>query len=204
MFLLHIPLAYTITIAGAHGRLGRELVAQSLERGWDVTGVVRRPNDPVRHPVRRGWLTADEEYSVPITSENLTLTTDTRCDTDALVLCMSAEPFATRKATVVQDEVVRRLCQTCSDDAKICLVSAYGAGDSLNGSNMGIQFMHSFYLKEAYASKEAQEDIVRRRNVSSLILRPRVLSFAQIPLNQDSVPRWELATRILNWCSCDF
>ena len=200
MFLINIPLAYTITIAGAHGRLGRELVAQSLERGWDVTGVVRRPNDPVLHPVRRGWLNADEQSLVPITSENLTLTTDTRCESDALVICMSAEPFATRSATMVQDEVVRRLCLTCRDDAKICLVSAYGAGETFDGSNVGIQFMYSWYLREAYASKETQEDIVRRRNVSSLILRPRVLSFATIPLNPDSVPRWELAARIINWC----
>lgn len=195
-------IAYTITIAGAQGRLGRELVAQSLQRGWVVRGVVRRPDDPVLHPTRFGWLTAADS-DVPLTSVNLTLTTDTRCpdDTRALVLCMSGEPFSTRATVSVQDEVVRRLCQTCPDDALICLVSAHGAGDSLARSNAGIRFMHTVYLKETYASKEAQEKMVRDRNVTCLIVRPRVLSFSPIPFNSACVPRSELAARIIAWCN---
>ena len=30
------------------------MVRQSLERGWDVRAIVRRPPDPVLEPVRRG------------------------------------------------------------------------------------------------------------------------------------------------------
>lgn len=201
-----VSIAYTISIVGAQGRLGRELVAQSLQRGWNVEAVVRRPLDPVLHPVRTGWLSqdGDSDAAVPLSSENLTLTDETSAPdgVDAIVFCMSAEPFATREALRVQTEVVRRMLWTCAnDDARVCLVSAYGAGDSLNGSNVGIQFMHAVYLREAYAAKEEQEALVTRRNLTSLILRPRVLSFTQIPFNGICVPRFDLSRRILDWCA---
>ena len=61
---------YTISIAGAQGRLGRELVAQSIERGWDVQGVVRRPDDGVPAPVRTGWL--EEQAGGPPPPRSLT------------------------------------------------------------------------------------------------------------------------------------
>lgn len=97
---------------------------------------------------------------------------------------------------------------------KVCIEVGVGKylvheGSHLNGiivvdlHDAGIRLMHSFYLREVYASKEEQERIVHSRNLTSLILRPRVLSFSNIPLNPDSVPRSGLATRILNWCSMD-
>ena len=61
--------------------------------------------------------------------------------------------------------------------------------------------MHAVYLREAYAAKEEQEALVTRRNLTSLILRPRVLSFTQIPLNGICVPRFDLSRRILDWCA---
>ena len=192
-------LAYTVTIVGAQGRLGRELAVQSLQRGWDVRGVVRRPHDPLLLPSRRGWLTEDRELDgVPLLSDRLTLTRNTSCPTDAVVFAMSARPFASEAEMRVQTEVVRRMCRTpCR---KICLVSAHGAGDSLPGSNVGIQIMHDFYLKEGYAAKEEQEDLVSRVDgAETLILRPRVLSFQKIPLNPWAVVRSELAAQILDW-----
>lgn len=193
--------AYTISIVGAQGRLGRELVAQSLQRGWNVEGIVRRPLDPILQPVKKGWLTPDvNERSEPISSPRLTLTSELDAsEADGVVFCMSARPFAPRSEMSNQTNVVRAILKTCSHDTRICLVSAYGAGDSLNGSNAGIQFMHSVYLREAYAAKEEQEILVSRCN-SSLILRPRVLSFSEIPLNPVAVPRFRLASNILDWC----
>lgn len=199
--------AYTISIVGAQGRLGRELVSQSLQRGWEVEGIVRRPLDPIRKPVRKGWLHQEEsdEESPHITSPRLRVSSDTlRCtSSDAIVFCMSATPFASRAEMRVQTQVVEDVLDACSKGPRVCLVSAYGAGDSLQGSNVGIQFMHSVYLREAYAAKEEQERLVRERvgKNSSLILRPRVLSFTRVPLNPGAVPRHELATRILDWCA---
>lgn len=198
--------SFTVTIVGAHGRLGRELVSQSLERGWDVRGVVRRPDDPVFEPVRQGWLTSSENdmYKVPISSARLMLTANTTCsdDTDAIVFAMSAQPFASKLEMTVQNEIVRRMCgsQGTKKCRKICLVSAFGSGDSLPGSNVGYQIMHDFYLKEGYAAKEEQERIVSKvTSASTLILRPKVLSFDKIPFNNFAIVRSDLATEILDW-----
>lgn len=202
-------IAYTISIVGAHGRLGRELTMQSLQRGWNVCGVVRRPDEPVFLPSRRGWLTEYPELnSVPIVSDRLVLTSDVACtrDTDAIVFAMSSQPFASREEMQTQNEVVRRMCSSARNTncSKICLVSAFGAGDSLHGANVGYQVMHSIYLKEGYAAKEAQEDIVSDlEDVETLILRPKVLSFEKIPFNSFAVLRSDLAEQILDWVGCE-
>lgn len=202
--------SFTVTIAGAHGRLGRELVTQSLERGWNVRGVVRRADDPVFEPIRQGWLASSKNdmYKVPISSPRLTLTTNTSCsdDTDAIVFAMSTQPFASKLEMAVQNEVVRRMCgsQRKTKCRKICLVSAFGSGDSLPGSNVGYQIMHGFYLKEGYAAKEEQERIVSKvTTASTLILRPKVLSFDKIPFNNFAIVRSDLASEILDWIERD-
>ncbi|OUU50612.1 MAG: hypothetical protein CBC12_05315 [Candidatus Puniceispirillum sp. TMED52] len=199
--------SFTVTIAGAHGRLGRELVSQCLQRGWSVNGVVRRPEDPVFAPIRKGWLSPNEKEDsqrIPILSSNLTLTTNTTCksNTNGIVFVMSARPFSTKLEMSVQNEVVRRLCGTArsTNCSKICLVSAFGSGDSLEGSNVGYKIMHDFYLKEGYAAKEEQERIVSKTpDMDTLILRPKVLSFEKIPMNNFAVVRSELAEQILDW-----
>lgn len=201
-FLLFGAVAYTLAVVGAQGRLGRELVLQSLARGWVVEGIVRRPSDPIPTPTRNGWLSeGPTDDAACVASPNLTLVTDVSAalDVDGIVFCVGAEPFASRETASLQTDAVRRLLARCSDDTRVCLVSAHGAAESLNASNLGIKFMHSVYLREAYAAKEEQERLVAQRNLSSLILRPRVLSFSRIPLNRVATPRSELAARILDW-----
>lgn len=198
----------SISIAGAQGRLGRELVLQSLERGFHVRGIVRRPYDPVFVPTRKGWLSPDpvqDARRVPIVSSRLSLTTNTTChpSTDVILFVMSSQPFATKLEMQVQNEVVRNLCGTSrlTNCSKLCLVSAFGSGDSLPGSNIGYKIMHDFYLKEGYAAKEVQESIVSRLGTKTrnMIMRPKALSFEPIPLNTFTVSRYDLAKRILDW-----
>ena len=204
--------AYSISVVGAQGRLGRELVVQSLQRGWTVHGVVRRPEEGILLPSRSGWLSSriSDADSVHVSSDRLHLTTDTACppDVDGVVFAMSARPFASKEELSIQNEVVARMCRTSSSPtsscSKLCLVSAFGAGDSLPGSNVAYQIMHDFYLKEGYSAKEEQEEIVRlvgesADGMETLILRPRVLCFETIPVNPMAVVRSELACQILDW-----
>ena len=206
MIVATLPVfTYTIAIVGAQGRLGRELTMQSLQRGWNVYGVVRRPDEPVFVPSRKGWLVETSALNrVPITSDRLALTPNATCptDVDAIVFTMSSRPFAPRAEMKEQNEVVRQMCMSANTTncSKICLVSAFGAGDSLPGANMGYQVMHAFYLKEGYSSKEAQEGIVTDlKDMETLIVRPKVLSFEKIPFNPFAVLRSKLAEEILDW-----
>lgn len=191
---------FTITVGGAQGNLGRELVAQSLQRGWDVVGVVRRPNDPVFMPWRKGWLSPVSDKLEPIRSERLVLTTDTDCgSTDAVVFAFSGKPFGNEG--IRQTDVVRRMCDTSPNETRLCFVSAHGTGDSAVNANLGIQVMNKWYLKDVYNAKQSQEDIILQTFNPSLILRPKVLSYENIPLNPLATRRQDLAREILDWVS---
>jgi hypothetical protein len=115
---------------------------------------------------------------------------------DALVIALSGAPFAGDNSTLV----VRDLCATLPPTCRaVCLVSAHGVGDSLGGAGAAIQAMSAWYLKDTYAAKAAQERLVGALAVPTLILRPRVLSHAPVPLNPFSTTRAHLAERILEW-----
>lgn len=201
MSLLFVLPCYglTVTVVGAQGRLGRELVSQSLERDWDVIAAVRRPDDPIRPPSRTGWLTELGNVQGSLQDDPRVTVCDSDDllpDTDATVFAMSGTPFQAEDTTT---EVVSRICETTSPRC-VCLVSAHGVGDSIVGADAGIRAMRGFYLKTTYASKLAQERIVSfLPGAETLILRPRVLSFERIPLNPISTRRQDLARVILDW-----
>ena len=73
LLLVRYVAAYSLAVVGAQGRLGRELVQQSLERGWHTVAVVRRPTDPIFRPVRGGGLSTDEPMLEPIAHPLLTV-----------------------------------------------------------------------------------------------------------------------------------
>jgi hypothetical protein len=125
-------------------------------------------------------------------------------DTNAIVFAMSAKPFASKDEMCLQNDVVQEMCDTAQqvNCSKICLVSAFGSGSTLEGSNAAYRVMHDFYLKEVYSAKEIQEEIVSNvTNCEHLILHPKVLCFEPIPFNPDAVVRSELAKDILEWAS---
>ncbi len=195
--------AFKLAIAGAHGGLGRELVRQGLDKGWNVNAFVRkeRLTDPIYTPVRLGWLNEafssnDEIRDVRL--QVLTYSKDEVC-CDAVVICLSGIPFQPDDTTAIVDNLVRNLSADCR---ALCLVSAHGVGDSIIGADIGIQVMRGWYLQPTYGAKQRQEEMVTslaNENFNVLILRPRVLSYARIPLNPISTTRQDLAKSILDW-----
>ena len=192
--------SFRLAIAGAHGRLGRELVSQSLEKKWTTYAFVRRP-DPIFAPTRNGWLQEDESVRIPIRNKRLSILPYSENVTyDALVISLSGTPFQDDCTDVLVKDICDNIPKKCK---KVCLVSAYGVGDSLKNADVGIQAMNSWYLKDTYRSKRAQESIVCSLpdSIDTLIVRPRVLSFAKIPFNPISTTRQDLARTIIDWIS---
>ena len=192
-----------IAIAGAHGGLGRELVRQSVEKNWETIGFVRR-SDPILQPFRNGWLQDPGTEQSVINSTNLkvllyeSLLTERTIYYDYLVFCLSGSPFQKDETDLLVDFMCKRLPVTCE---KVCLVSAYGVGDSKDGANMGIQIMSDWYLKDVYRAKNQQENIVSSLlDKETIILRPNALSYGEVPFNKFCVPRQVLAKEILDWC----
>lgn len=192
-----------VAIVGAHGGLGRELVQQCRDRAWTPVAMVRRPYDPILPPVRTGWLTpGDERTTAPFYGLEVfgTHGEATECpDCDAVVFAMSGSPF--RKDSTPTD-VVRGVCATLPEQCtRVCLVSAHGVGDSIEDANLGIRVMREWYLQSTYEGKAAQETLVAALPVpvGRRILRPRVLSYAPVPLNPVATTRRDLACDILDW-----
>ena len=107
---------------------------------------------------------------------------------DALVIAVDGRLFCEDTS----DQTVARLCATPpSCCKKVCLVSAYGVGDSLDRAGMGIRAMESWYLREVYAAKRRQEQLVvcLPDAADIMIFRPRALSYANLPSNPVSVSR---------------
>jgi putative NADH-flavin reductase len=193
--------AYTVGIVGAQGRLGRELVLQTLEeRHWHARALVRRPDEPVLRPSRDGWLREPPGVRAPLRSDALSVRSVDAPDAlegcDALVLALSGAPFEADTSTAVVRDLCARLPPTCE---RVCLVSAFGVGDSLRRADPGIRVMDAWYLRDTYAAKHEQEALVRALAVPQLVLRPRVLSHAPVPLNPIATTREDLARRILSW-----
>lgn len=198
--VLHGLAVHRLAVVGAHGRLGRELVVTSLRRGWETHAYVRR-DEPILHPVRRGGLRERPTIARrPVRDRRLVTHLNAprvRDPVDALVFCLSGQPFETDRT----DSVVARMCASLSPSCRrVCLVSAYGVGDSLRGANAGIQVMSAWYLRDTYRAKREQERIVGELDplIETLILRPRALSIGSFPL---ATPRADLARSIADWAA---
>ena len=197
-------LSYTVAVVGAHGGLGRELVQQARDRQWEPVALVRR-NDPLYYPVRRGGLSpAESSSNLNIVGVETCLTkganSTVRAGVDAVVFAIGGKPFADDDTT----EVVRGICDALPDSCRnVCLVSAYGVGESIEGANIGIQAMRAWYLKSVYAAKEIQENIVRGLpdTVRTRVIRPRALSYGRMRFNVITQSREDLAREILEWCA---
>lgn len=194
LLALCVP-ALRVAVVGAQGALGREVVAQALARGWEVDAYVRRPDAPVRAPVRAGWLTpAPGPVPPPLVSPRLRIrdaAAPALVRTDAIVFALGGAPFR-------DDDTSAAVARHCDAHprAAVCLVSAYGVG---GGGGPAIGAMRGWYLRAAYAAKAAQERLVTARAAPTCVVRPRALSYARVPLNPGLLPRSVLAERICAW-----
>lgn len=190
--IAHTP---TVGVVGAHGGLGRELVQQCLIRDVRPVAFTRRPADPIYPPTPYGGLEPVERTNrVPFRNVP-TYATDAHPlpPLDAIVFCMSGAPFRDDTSTRVVEKFAARLPTT----TRACLVSAWGVGDSVAESNVGIQLMRSWYLRSTYEAKERQEAVVVSTFRDHQIVRPTVLSYAPLPT---ATTRADLAHTILDWC----
>lgn len=194
-----LPRSVHVSILGAHGHLGRELVRQSLDRDWNVTALVRRPADAIYEPSRIGWLHPDEGRRHPIRDERLHVLDARGPLAETLRACDAAVIALAPRASVEEcdpscsiDDTVRRVCDALSPATRVCLVSSSTAWRDGDASL-------AWRYAARHVDKAAQEEFVRRRFPHHRIVRPRVLSFSTPSPSPDGVSRYALATDILSW-----
>ena len=190
---------FDVCVVGANGGLGRELIYQSaISLNKSVLGLYSSYPD-VNIPYRGGGLDDKTKNPIPIESENLVLDSywsNLQSDYEHIIFCTGAKPFKKDYSDSLTIKFINNLSDKCKS---ISLISAFGVGDSIYNSSLGIKIMDSLYLKDVYRAKNAQENTINlcSKNVKKFIYRPKALTYGKSPFIQ-SVSREDLATEILD------
>ena len=203
LLLIKSVLAFNIKsvdlcVVGANSGLGRELVYQTaVEKNKKVLALSSSAFG-IKEPYRGGGFN-ENEIDTFIKSENIIYDNYWQ-KVDVLykniIFCTSAKPFEKDYS----DRLTVKFLQDLPDYCKsISVISANGVGDSLEKSNIGIQVMNKYYLKDVYRAKQRQEDIFKNytKDIKKFVYRPQVgLSYGETRLVK-SLPRQKLANHIL-------
>ena len=189
---------FDLCVVGASSGLGRELIYQSIkERNKNVLGLSNIPY-PIYEPFR-GDGYEDIMTTDIFKSSKLVLDSYWNNITDDyknIIFCTGGTAFENDYSDKLMKKFLTNLTNSCET---ISLVSAYGVGDSLKLTDIGIQIMEKIYLKDVYRAKNVQEKLLNmypKKNIKKYIYRPRALSYGNTYC--ESTTRYELALDMLN------
>ena len=178
LLLIRNTFGFNLAIVGASGGLGRELVYQATnDRNLTVLGLTSKPS--LIYEPYRGDGYVEKDFPPQYKSSNLVLQNYWSLVTDKydnIIFCTSAGPFEDDYSDRLTYKFLQDLPENCKS---IHLVSAYGAGNSLDNANLGIQIMEKLYLKDVYRAKNRQEYLLNnlKKKVKKFIYRPKTISY---------------------------
>lgn len=179
--LIHQSHCFNICVVGGTSGLGRELIFQSICKNRKILALTKNSSS-IEYPYRGGGLDI-KITNKKIQDDNLVIDTydnSNKYEFDNIVFSLGAGPFETDYSDVVTKNILKNVNSKIN---QIVLMSAYGVGNSLDESNLGIKIMDSLYLRDTYRAKNRQEEIVskyaKKNNVNCFILRPKGLSYGQ-------------------------
>jgi len=158
-----------IAIIGASRGIGAELLKAAVEKGHEVTALVRN--------------SAKLNASVPglkiITGDILDPSSVTAAiaGQEAICVCIGIPP--TRKPVDVFSRGIQNIIDAIGKEStqKLILITGIGAGDSKgHGGFFYDRILNPLLLATSYADKDRAESIVKASNVDWLIVRPGFLT----------------------------
>ncbi|CAO4148446.1 Sugar epimerase YhfK [Methylorubrum aminovorans] len=158
-----------ILVLGATGGTGRQIVAQALARGYDVTALVRSPGKANALPGAK--LVVGDARDPKVLREALR-------GRDAVVSALGTPASLLREVTLLS-EVTRSLVGAMRDEgvARLVAITGIGAGDSRGHGGFAFdRLILPLLLRHVYADKDRQESIVRQSGLDWVLVRPTVLS----------------------------
>ena len=198
--IFRVVSSFNLCVVGGTSGLGRELVLQSLSKNKKVLALTNS-SDIIKFPYR-GIGLQSKDINAKILNPNLLIDRYENSDKytfENIVFSIGAGPFEKDYSDVVTKDILRN---ANNDYLKnIILISAYGVGDSLEDSNLGIKIMDSIYLRDAYRAKNIQEIYInnfgKNNNINTRIIRPKALSYG--PNIYSIQSRYKLASEILEY-----
>jgi putative NADH-flavin reductase len=155
-----------LSVFGATGPTGQQVVRQALEQGHNVVALARNPDKLAIHDPKLTIIPGNvlDPQSVEMAVEG----------SDAALSCLGRRPFrdpgvviaGTRNIVAAMKKLgVRRLI----------IESAYGAGNSYSLAGPAMKFVVSTLLRWAYREKEVMEPEVAASGLDWVIVRPPAL-----------------------------
>jgi len=151
-----------VTIFGATGGTGAEVVKQALERGHTVTAFVRNPGalaEQDRFQIVTGDIhnPADVEQAIR--------------DQDAVICALGARDL---KKTMIRSEGTRSIIDAMKKNniRRLIVVSAMGVGESWDSLSLVNKAFFAILLKSTREDHEAQEAAVKASGLDWTIIRP--------------------------------
>lgn len=169
-----------LTIFGATGGTGRRLLERALAEGHDVTAFVRNPSRLSARHERLSVVVGDVRDASKVE--------EAVAGRDAVISVLGGEPsnplhprrpgvargpgsVGARHIVAAMEKhgVKRFVCQ-----------SAWGAGDSKEHSDLAgdvfVKILVPLFLRDEYADKDLQEEIIRGSDLDWVIVRPMLLT----------------------------
>ena len=156
-----------IAIFGATGGTGKELVKQTLERGHEITALVRDPQklsvSDQRVNIIKGDVLNKDDVSKTIQGS------------DAVLVALGVKPPS--KAKVVGPGTKNIIDAMRAHNVKRLIVeSAMFMDDAVRKNSFLISLLTKTFMKGLYADKLVQESVVRESGLEWVIVRPVGLS----------------------------
>tara|TARA_A100001011_G_scaffold323285_2_gene345131 strand:- start:708 stop:1337 length:630 start_codon:yes stop_codon:yes gene_type:complete len=178
---LYSTYGFNLCVVGGKSGLGRELVYQCISSNKKVLALTNDTFD-INYPYRGQGL---DKKNIDKVIKSNKLKVDLydnfkKYKFDNLVFTLGAGPFEEDYSDIVTENILKNMNNKVD---QIILMSAYGVGDSLKKSNIGIKVMDSIYLRDTYRAKNRQEKLVtdyaKKNNINTFIIRPKGLSYGQ-------------------------
>jgi len=154
-----------LLILGATGSIGRHLVPQAIDKGHQVTALVRDPaNLPATYPQLR-VLGGDALNSRDVD--------DAVRFQDAVIYAIGADQMG--KPTTLFSDSTRILLEAMTRQGvrRLVAITGIGAGDSKgHGGFFYDQIIYRFFTKPIYEDKDRQEELIRSSDLDWTIVRP--------------------------------
>lgn len=152
-----------LAVFGATGGTGKEIVAQALDAGHEVTVLVR---DPARLSINH-----DKLYLVIGDVLNPDKVEETLAGSEAV--CCSLGNTANNPDFVVSDGTQNIIhCMKKQEIKRLVVVTALGVGDTRERVSLSFKMLMKTVLRKAYEDKERQEQFVRESGLDWIIVRP--------------------------------
>ena len=158
-----------ILVLGANGGTGRLIVGQALERGHQVTALVRSPEKA--KGLKGAKLVVGDVRDEKAVREALK-------GQDAVVSALGTPASPFREVTLLST-ATRTLVDAMKAEhvSRLLCITGMGAGDSAgHGGFLFNNVIFPLLLKKVYADKNRQEAIVRNSGLDWVLVRPSVLN----------------------------